>query len=68
MRIVTMDVHNLLIPVGPPVAVRMLLLCRTRRMTIMRVRRTLSETETERCRKLKRETVGVRGSFRPQAW
>ena len=40
--------YNLLIPVGDPTAARMYLSCRTSRMTIMRVRRTLSETEIER--------------------
>jgi len=39
---------NLLIPARDPVAMRTFLACRMSRMTIIRVRRTLSETETER--------------------
>ena len=44
---VTMALHNPPIPVIPR-AVRVFLACRTSRMTITRVRRTLSETEIER--------------------
>jgi len=40
--------HNPLIPTKDPVAVRKFLACRASRMTIIRVRRTLSETEIER--------------------
>jgi len=39
--------YNPLIPVGDPMAARILLPRRTRRTTIMRVRRMLSESEIE---------------------
>ena len=62
MSMVTIVLYNLLIPVGDPMAARTFLSCRTSRMTIMRVRRTLTKTETERC--------GRRSltSPHPQAW
>jgi len=40
--------HNPLIPTADPVTARICLPCRISRMTIIRVRRTLSETEIER--------------------
>ena len=45
---VTMALYSPATPAGAPMAVRMFLLCRTRRVTIIRVRRTLSETEIEK--------------------
>ena len=47
MNMVAMALHNLPLPI-PPMAVRTPLACRISRMTIMRVRRTLSESETEK--------------------
>ena len=44
-----MVLHNLLVPVGDPMTARTALSCRISRVTIMRVRRTLSDTEIERC-------------------
>jgi len=49
MNMVEIVLYNLLIPARVPVAVRTFLACRMSRMTIIRVRRTLSETEIERC-------------------
>ena len=46
--IVIMTLYNSPIPPGLPMAARMFLQCRRSRMTIMRVRRTLSETEVEK--------------------
>ena len=43
-----MALYNPLIPTGAPMAERMFLLCRASRMTIIRVRRTLSEIEIEK--------------------
>ena len=48
MRMVETVLYHPLIPARYPVAVRMVLPCRTSRVTIIRVRRTLSETEIER--------------------
>ena len=48
MSMVTIVLYNLLIPFGDPTAARTDLSCRTSRVTIMRVRRTLSATEIER--------------------
>ena len=48
MSIVTMDLHKPLIPGGAPTAMRMFLLCRTSRVTIMSVRRMLRATEIEK--------------------
>ena len=48
MNMVEIVLYNLLVPVRDPVAVRTFLPCRMSRMTIIRVRRTLSETEIER--------------------
>ena len=53
MSMVATVLYNLLVPVEYPKAARMFLSCRTSRMTIMRVRRTLSETETERYGRVK---------------
>ena len=47
ISMVAIVLYNVLIPARAPVAVRMFLLCRTSRRTIMRVRVTLSETEIE---------------------
>lgn len=49
MSMATTVLYNLLISVGDPMVAWIFLSCRTSRMTIMRVRRTLSETEIERC-------------------
>ena len=46
-KMVTMAVHNPPLPI-PPMAVRTPLACRVSRMTIIRVRRTLSESEIEK--------------------
>ena len=48
MSMVAMVLYNPLIPAEDPVAARTFLPCRTSRMTIMRVRRTLSEPDNER--------------------
>ena len=48
MSMVTMVLYNPLIPVGASVVARMLLLRRMSRTIIMRVSRTLSESEIER--------------------
>jgi len=48
MSMVEIVLYNLPIPASGPVAVRTFLACRMSRMTIIRVRRTLSETEIER--------------------
>jgi len=47
MSMVEIVLYNPLIPIRDPVTVRMFLPCRMSRMTIIRVRRTLSETEIE---------------------
>ena len=47
MNMVTMASHNPQIPVIP-MAMRTLLVCRTSRMTIIRVRKMLSEIEIDR--------------------
>ena len=47
MSMVAMVLYNPLIPAGRPVTVRTFLPHRTSRMTIMRVRRTLSESEID---------------------
>jgi len=62
MSMVTMVLHNLLVPVGDPMAARTALSCRMSRMTIMRVRRTLSDTEIERCGRMNLR------SPHPQEW
>ena len=49
MSMVAMVLYNPAIPARDPVVARMFLPCSTSRVTIMRVRRTLSETEIERC-------------------
>ena len=46
-NIVTMALHDPPIP-APPMAVQTFLVCRTSRMTIIRVRRMLSESEIEK--------------------
>ena len=48
MSVVETVLYNPVIPAADPVAARMFLPCRTSRTTIIRVRRTLSETEIER--------------------
>ena len=48
MSIVTMVLYNPVNPEGASVTVRMFLMCKTRRITIMSVRRMLSETEMEK--------------------
>jgi len=48
MSMVEIVLYNPPIPARDPVAVRIFLACRTSRMTIIEVRRTLSETEIER--------------------
>ena len=53
MNIVAMIPYNPPIPARDPVAARTFLPYRTSRMTIMRVRRALSETVTERCGRMK---------------
>ena len=45
---VTMAVYNPPAPPEAPIAFRMFLLCRMRRVTIMRLRRILSEREIEK--------------------
>lgn len=47
MSMVATVLYNPLIPVGDPVAAQTFLIYRTSRTTIMRVRMTLSESETE---------------------
>ena len=47
MNMVTMALHNPPVP-APPMAVRMFLVCRTSRITIIRVRRMLSGSEIEK--------------------
>ena len=52
-----------------PMVVRVFLLCRMSRVTIMRVRRTLSETEIERDGILGLDTAEPRTLlFGPEAW
>ena len=46
MSMVTMALYNSPAPAATPIALRMFLLCRTSRVTIMVVRRRLSEEET----------------------
>ena len=50
---VAMVLYNPPIPTRDPVTARMFLPCRMIRVTIMRVRRVLSETEIERCGRMK---------------
>ena len=52
MNMVMMNLYIPLIPTRDPVAARTLLPYRTSRMMIVRVRRTLSETEIERFKML----------------
>jgi len=59
MSMVEIALYNPLIPTWDPVAARMFLPCRTSRMTIIRVRRTLSETEIERYGIPKRGSIGL---------
>ena len=60
MNMVAMALYNPLIPAAEPAATRTFLLCRMSRMTIIRVRRTLSETEIERYRRPKSRVVEAR--------
>jgi len=48
MNMVTTALYNPVSPEGAPIAVRTFLLCRASRITIMSVRRTLSESEIEK--------------------
>ena len=48
MSMVMMALYSPVSPLGAPMAVRISLLCRTSRATIMRVRRMLSEIEIEK--------------------
>jgi len=48
MSMVTTALYSPVNPEGAPIAVRILLLCRTSRITIMSVRRTLSESEIKK--------------------
>ena len=64
---VTMVLYITLIPDAPPVAAWMFLPCRMSKTTIMRVRRTLSETEITKYGKPKKVATGVWGLFHPQA-
>ena len=53
MSMVAMVLYNLLILGGDPIIAQIFLSCRTSRMTIIRVRRMLSETEVERLGRVK---------------
>ena len=48
MSMVTMALYNPVAPEGASMAVRIFLLCKTSRITIMSVRRMLSEREMEK--------------------
>ena len=65
MSMVEIALYNPLIPTGDPVAARMFLPCRTSRMTIVRVRRTLSETEIEMYGTPKRGGIGLCSRYVP---
>jgi len=58
MSIVMVALYNPILPAAPLVE-RMFLLCSTRRVTIMTVRRTLSETEIERYGRPKSRVVVI---------
>ena len=61
MSMMTMVLHNPLIPVVDPLVTRTFLSCTTSRVTITRVR-TLREIETERCGRMRLTPP------HPQAW
>ena len=67
MNMVAMILYNLLVSDGDPVAVRSVLPCRTSRVTIIRVRRMLSETEIDRCRRAKSTGIPTREPPHPRA-
>ena len=65
--IVIMALYNPPIPPGVPRTARTALQCKTSRMTIMRVRRMLSETEIEKYGSPRLVTVGTRVA-NPKDW
>ena len=68
MSIVAMALYNPLIPAEEPVATRTLLPCSKSRVIIIRVRRTLSEVESDVCGRPKSTRMLTQKPLHPVAW